>query len=390
MQHEIVAEFDATLTAAERALLEHARQFSAEHVAPHAAAWDREHRFPLETLRLACAQGFAGVELDPAWGGQGLSFSAKLRLAEELARDDFGFAFSLVNHANATARVAAADRALAARLVPPMLAGESIGCAGYTEPDHGSDLAHLQTTAERVADGWKLHGTKSWTTNAAVAGVIIALAQTKSAGDPAGIASFVVEADHAGVERLPPCELQGCHSIGAGGFRFVDYHAPAAALLDPPGAAFKRSLAGINGARAYVAAMCAGMLDRAIQVAVQYTSARQAFGQRVYEFQGVRWSLVDAACDLAALRLAAYRAARLIDAGLPAEESSAVAKKLAGERTLSHLAACVQSLGANGLRSDFPLMRHLVACKTACLTDGTTEMMNERLGKLLARQHAQG
>jgi alkylation response protein AidB-like acyl-CoA dehydrogenase len=83
------------------------------------------------------------------------------------------------------------------------------------------------------------------------------------------------------------------------------------------------------------------------------------------------------------LRLLAYRAARQIDASQNAERSAARAKKFAGDRTLAHVAACIQAMGAAGLRSDHPLMRHLAACKTACFTDGTTEMMNERLGKLM-------
>ena len=106
------------------------------------------------------------------------------------------------------------------------------------------------------------------------------------------------------------------------------------------------------------------------------------------DFQGLRWSLVDAETDLAALRLLAYRAAIQIDEGANAEEAAARAKKFAGDRALAHVAACIQALGARGLRSDIPLIRHLAACKIACFTDGTTEMMNERLGKLMVQRHA--
>jgi acrylyl-CoA reductase (NADPH) len=134
--------------------------------------------------------------------------------------------------------------------------------------------------------------------------------------------------------------------------------------------------------------MCAGMLDAALDHAVRYASRRTAFGRPVIEFQGLQWSLVDADTDLAALRLLAYRAAQQIDAGDDADVSAAQAKKLAGSRVLGHLAACVQAMGANGLRADHPLMRHLNACKIAAFTDGTTEMMNERLGKLLVRRRA--
>jgi alkylation response protein AidB-like acyl-CoA dehydrogenase len=385
----IVRDFDAELSPAERELLARACDFSRRVVAPAARQWDEERRHPTEALQAACEAGLAGIELAPEFGGAGLRFSAKMRIVEEMAKDDFGFAFSLVNHHNAMLRVSRASPPLAARLVPRMLRGELIGCAAYTEPEHGSDLGHLVTRATPTDGGWMLGGSKAWITNAAVAGVVIALAQTDPQAGSRGIATFVVEADRPGFVRHAAFDLQGGHSIGTGGFDLQDYFAPDEALLDPPGQAFRNSLLGINGARCYVAAMCAGMLESAIDVAVRYASARKAFGQPIIEFQGLRWSLVDAATDLAALRLLAYRAARQIDAGGDAEEAAAAAKKFAGDRTLAHLAACIQALGANGLRSEYPLMRHLVACKTACFTDGTTQIMNERLGKLLlGRQEA--
>ncbi len=383
----IVRDFDAELSPAERELLARACDFSRRVVAPSAQQWDEQRRHPTDELRAACEGGLAGIELAPEFGGSGLRFSAKMRIVEEMAKDDFGFAFSLVNHHNAMLRISRGNPALAARLVPRMLRGELIGCAAYTEPDHGSDLGHLTTRAIRTDGGWTLNGAKAWITNAAVAGVVTTLAQTDPRAGSRGIATFVVEADGRGFVRQEAFDLYGAHSIGTGGFALRDYFAPDEALLDPPGEAFRNSLLGINGARCYVAAMCAGMLESAIDVAVRYATERKAFGQSIIEFQGLRWSLVDAATDLAALRLLAYRAARQIDAGANAEEAAAAAKKFAGDKTLIHLAACIQALGANGLRSEYPLMRHLVACKTACFTDGTTQIMNERLGKLLlARQ----
>ncbi len=383
---EITREFDEYLAVEERSILERAREFSRRVVAPQAAEWDRQRCHPTGALREACREGLAGIELSPQWGGSGLRYSAKMRVVEEMAKDDFGFPFSLVNHHNALVRASNAGDAVARRLVPPMLCGELIGCAAYTEPGHGSDLSRLATTALRAEGGWRLNGAKAWITNAAVADVMLTLAQTDPAAGARGIAAFVVESSQPGFEREPAFALQGSHAIGAGGFRLRDCFVPDEAVLDPPGEAFRRSLQGINGARCYVAAMCAGMLESAIAVAVRYASERRAFGRPIVEFQGLRWSLVDAANDLAALRLLCYRAARLIDAGQDAEEAAAAAKKFAGDKTLQHLAACVQALGANGLRPDYPLMRHLVACKTACFTDGTTEMMNERLGKLLVRR----
>lgn len=384
----ITSDFDEGLSPAERDLIKRARDFGRRVVAPQCAAWERERRVPVDALRAAAAAGLCGVEVPASCGGLGMRFSAKLRMVEELARHDFAFAFLLVNHHNATRRVSEASPMVAERLLPAMLRAERIGCSAYTEPACGSDLAALTTSAAKSPGGWTLNGRKTWITGAAVADVFITLAQTEPGSRGRGLATFVVEADRPGFVRDPALAVQGGHAIGAGGFQLVDYAAPVEALVDPPGGGFQRAIGGINGARTYVAAMCAGMLGSALETAVRYAGSRTAFGKQLLDFQGLRWSLVDVETDLAALRLVTYRAARRIDAGLPADADAARAKKLSGERTVGHLAACLQVLGAYGLLEESPLVRHLLAAKIACFTDGTTEMMNERLGKLLVERIA--
>ena len=126
---------DEVLTAEERAVVARARAFAEEQVAPNAARWEWDRRYPLETIRAACAAGLNTIELAKKHGGQGLSFSCKLRAFEEIARHDFAFAFALINHHNAVARFARDGQpAHVARLLPRMIAGEVIGCAGLSEP----------------------------------------------------------------------------------------------------------------------------------------------------------------------------------------------------------------------------------------------------------------
>ncbi len=375
---------DETLTPEELAVVEKAKAFAAEHVAPHAARWEWERHYPYETIKLACAADLNRIELAKAHGGQGLSFSCKLRAFEEIAKADFAFSFALINHHNACARFARDGKpAHVARLLPRMLTGEVIGCAGLSEPGVGSDFGGLEMTAERVEGGWKLNGAKAWITNAAVAGLSVAYAQTDRSQGYRGIACFAIEAERPGFHREKPFELHGGHAIGVGGFRLVDYIAPDEALLHPPGAAFKAALAGINGARTYVAAMCCGMLEASLETAVRYTQQRKTFGQPVIDHQGVRWKLVDAATDLEAARLLTYRAARLIDEGKDAVLPSAYAKKFSTDMAVRRIADCIQAMGANGLRAEYPLARHLAGAKIAAYTDGSIEMMNERIGVAL-------
>ncbi len=381
-------QFDSTLSPPEQALIARARRFAEERVAPQARQWEQVRHFPLETLREACAEGLASIEVPAEHGGHGFRYSTKMRVAEEIAKIDFAFAFSLINHANAMSRICkAAPAALVARLLPRLESGELIGCTALTEADAGSDFAAIRTLARKAEGGWVVNGAKTWITNCAAAGVILAYAQTDPDKGWRGICCLLIEAEQAGFLRQPALALQGAHAIGTGGFRLNDYFAADESLLYPPGDGFKMAMTSINGARTYVAAMCAGMLDSGLAHAVRYASERSAFGQKVIEFQGLRWKLVDAATDLDALRLLAYRSARLIDEGADALEAAAHAKRFAGERVLGHLAACVQAMGANGLLADYPLMRHMTCAKLAAYTDGSTEIMNERLGRILVERY---
>src|SRR5260370_2684869 len=253
---------DEVLTAEERAVVERAKAFAEEEVAPNAARWEWERRYPLETIKAACAAGLNTIELAKKHGGQGLSFSCKLRAFEEIARHDFAFAFALINHHNAVARFARDGQpAHVARLLPRMIAGDVIGCAGLSEPGVGSDFGGLEMSAVEVEGGWELHGANSSLTNPAVAGLSVAYAQTDRTQGYRGIACFAIEADRPGFQRDNPFELHGRHAIGVGGFRLVDYVAPDEAALHPPGQALQAALAGLHGARRRVAARGSGLLQ---------------------------------------------------------------------------------------------------------------------------------
>ncbi|WP_025898594.1 acyl-CoA dehydrogenase family protein [Sneathiella glossodoripedis] len=138
-------------------------------------------------------------------------------------------------------------------------------------------------------------------------------------------------------------------------------------------------MSSINGARTYVAAMCAGMMQNALDLAVDYGRDRTAFGRPLVEHQGLKWSLSDVATHIAALDALVGKAAQLIDAGEDAVLAAAHAKKLAGEVTIPSITACMQAMGANGLREEHFLGQHLAAAKIAAFTDGSTEMMKERI-----------
>jgi alkylation response protein AidB-like acyl-CoA dehydrogenase len=376
------------LSAAGEALLEKARRFRGERVAPHAARWERERAMPRETLRAAARLGLTGIEVPAEMGGQGAGFLAKTLIAEELSRSCMAFAFSLINTQNAAARIARhGSKAQIERYLAPLLAGERIGCSALTEPQAGSDFPAITTTARRVDGGWLIDGEKAWLTNAAIADTITLYAKTNAATGSAGIAAFLVDVETSGVERVGPYAMMGGHAIGAGGVKLSGVRVDDDALFYPPGEAFKRALAGINGARTYVAAMCCGMVAESLRIALDYARRRRTFGKRLLDHQGLRWSLVEIAADLEAARRLTYRAAELIEHGADAVLAAAIAKKFAVRMAQQRLGDCMQAMGAEGLREEYPIGRHIACARIAGYVDGSSEIMNERIGALLERTY---
>lgn len=373
---------------AESALLARASRFRATYIDPNAARWESARKVQVEALRVAASQGFLALEIPAALGGLGHRYCVKLALAEELARGDMAFTFSLINTQNAAARLSASTTARhREEHVPALMRGEIFGAIALTEPHAGSDFAAIATTARRVEGGWVLNGEKAWITNASVADLFITYAQTDPQAGWRGIGGFLVDARRPGFERGEAYSLVGGHAIGAGGFALRDYFVPDEDVLSPPGEGFKQALTGVNGARVYVAAMCGGMIASSLETALKYGAERQTFGRPVIEHQGVKWSLVDVANDLEALRELTWSAGVLIESGEDAVMAAAHAKKFAGRVTVPAITACVQAMGAAGLRTEYPLGRHLACAKIAAFTDGSTEMMNERIGAGLLREY---
>ena len=369
------------LTPDEAALLDRASDFTESTVRPNAAAWERERHQPAAALREAAALGLLRLETPKAQGGLGQRYLVKLALCEEMSRADMAFTFSMVNTQNVAARLAlSSNENHRDTHVPALMSGEIFGATALSEPGAGSDFSSIRTSARKVDGGWRLDGEKGWITNAAIADLFITYVQTDPSAGWRGIACFLVDARRPGFTRSPAYDLMGGHAIGAGGFTLENYVAGDSDMLAPPGEAFKLAMKGVNGARVYVAAMCAGMLADALQKALAYGASRETFGRKLLDHQGLNWSLGDVANDLEALRALTAHAGQLIDSDGDAVMAAAHAKKFAGRVTLPRIADCIQAMGANGLREEHGLGRHLACAKIAAYTDGSTEIMNERIG----------
>lgn len=365
-------------------MLERGRNFIDHFVAPQASERNRRRASSQALMHEAGRLGLLGVQIPRSLGGLGLPFSSKVKLTRLLAAADFGVAMAIVNSHNVAehlGRMGSAD--LIGRWVPRLLSGELVGCTALTEPDAGSDASAMLTYAQATSDGWQLNGSKTWITNAMHADVVIVYAQTRKGTGAPGIAAFVVDALATGFERTDQQPQGPVSSIGSGSFELKHYRCSGQDVLARPGVAFKDILNSLNGARVYVAAMCCGMVERALTLTSEYGLFRQSFGVNLHAHQGWRWRLADAAIDLEAANLLVDHASALVDSGdhARAQLAAAKAKVFATRMARSHLAELLHAMGAEGLNEQLPLVRHLASAQVASLVDGSTEMLLERIAR---------
>ncbi len=348
-------------------------------VVKHAAAWERDRRYPADALREAGRLGLAGMLTPEASGGLGLGLRGTLEAASKLAAADFGFAFALKVHGNVAAGLATSGRGdLVERYLGDLLEARTIGAFLLTEPGAGSDAAAIATRAREDGGDWIIDGEKAWVTNGVAAGLLKVYAQTDESAGWRGIAEFLVEAGSEGVERSGPWHLLGGHAAGICGITLRSVRVDRSAMVLPPGEAFKGAMRGINIARAGVAAMCCGMMEASLRHALDAVTSRRVFGGTVGDFQGIQWMLADAATDLQASRLLTRDAVDLLERGDDAMIACAHAKKFATRAAWKAVNDCAQVMGARGIRVDdgHPLARHIASARLAQWLDGTTEIQN--------------
>ena len=259
------------------------------------------------------------------------------------------------------------------RWLVPITEGRAMAAFAMTEPDAGSDVASMTTTATADGDAWVLDGTKSFISNAGIADFYTTFAQTDAERGSKGIACFVVPADADGLEFAGAQILSAPHPLGE--IRFDGCRVGPDCLLAGPGEGFKLGLATLDRLRATVAAAACGMAARAIEEAVDHALDREQFGEPLAEFQLVREKLARMATELAAARLLTYRAAWEKDMGAARVTlESAMAKAFATEAAQRIVDEAVQILGGRGVLADHPVDRLYRSVRALRIYEGTTEI----------------
>lgn len=371
----------------DRDIIARAERFADEYIKPNAGDWERTRQpgLPADVVAAWADSGLLNACVPQDMGGSGASFLAKIGMVEVIARQCLVSAFALVNLTNGPLRlVQNGTDDQRARYLPGLIKGTTIIGLMLTEPQSGSDFGATATRAERVEGGWRLTGRKAWVTHATIANLGVVYAQTDPSLRAKGIAAFLTDLRGDGCTISAPYALETGSVAGVCDVTFDGCFVPENDVLLEPGGAFGKALGSINAARTHVAAMCCGMVGESLAVAVEYARERTAFGKPIVEHQGLRWKLADIAADLEAARLLTYRSADLVENGGDAVSAAAMAKKVSVEMAARCLPECMQVLGANGLRADYPIARHLLAARIAAFVDGTNEIQRDRIGRLLA------
>jgi len=365
---------DFELSDEQREIQALARDFAVAEIQPHAAQWDREHGFPRALLAKLGELGLMGVCVPEEHGGAGADFLSYILVLEELSRGDAGVGVTVAVHTSACTLPILTFGSDAQRdaLVPPLARGEGIGCFALTEPGAGSDAGALITRADRVDGGWRIAGAKQWITNAAFGGTVLLFARTDAATSSArGVSAFILDTGQITVTRTE--EKLGLNSSVTNDIA-IDTFAPDDRLIGVENHGFRIAMATLDGGRIGIAAQAVGIAQAAYDVALGYAKEREAFGQRIAEFQAIQHKLANMSMEIDAARLLVYRAAWLKDRGQPHTEAGAKAKLFASEMARRQTAEAIQVLGGYGYTKEFPVERYYRDAKITEIYEGTSEI----------------
>jgi alkylation response protein AidB-like acyl-CoA dehydrogenase len=378
----VLAVIPHELTGEQREIRALARRFAEEAIAPHAAAWDREHRFPSEVFARLGELGLMGACVPVEQGGAGTDFLSYVLALEELARADAGVAVTVAVHTSAATLplLAHGSEEQVARLVPPLAQGHALGAFALTEPEAGSDVTALRTRAD--AEG-RITGAKQFVTTGKQAHVLIVFAR-----DPdERISAYVVRRPAPGLAVAREEEKMGLNSSSTAALTFED---TPAERLGAPGAGMRIALSTLDGGRIGIAAQAVGIAQAALDVATAYAKERHAFGQPIGSFGQIQQKLADMQTEIEAARALTWRAARLKDAGHPHTVEGAQAKLFASRVARHWTGEAIQVLGGYGYTKELPAERYYRDAKVTEIYEGTSEIQRLVIARSLLGEAARG
>ena len=362
-----------------------AREFAAKEIAPHTTQDDREHRFRRELVTQMGELGFFGCVIPEQYGGSDLGFVALALITEEIARVHSAVRVHInMQIGPALALLQFGSEEQKKRWIPSLVQGETLGCFAITEPDAGSDVAAMTTTATKKEKQYELSGTKTWISNAPVADLALVYASTDKSKKHRGISAFMVDLGQGSVTRRTLNKL-GVHASPTGELTFEGSSVPEDCRLGQEGEGFKICMTQLNQTRLNCAAGALGVARAAREAAVDYANQREQFGQKIGQFQMIQDQIAQMTVEEDAARLLVHRAAWLADQKKPNNLEVSMAKYAAAEAAAHAADAALRILGAYGYSTEYPVERYLRDAKSYQIVEGSSAIQ-----KLIIAQDALG
>lgn len=362
-----------------------ARDFAEKEIAPTAAKDDKEHAFRKDLIKKMGELGFYGSVIPEAYGGSGLGFLAMVLITEEVARVHSAMRVAInMQMGPALALLEFGTEEQKQRWIPPLVQGETIGCFAITEPDAGSDVAAMRTTATKDGAHYVLSGTKIWISNAPVTNGGLVYAYTDRSQKHRGMTAFYADLSRPGVV-CKPLETLGAHCSPIGELTFENFRVPEGNRLGQEGDGFKVCMWQLNQTRLNCAAGALGVARAAKEAAVNYCNQRVQFGQKIGEFQMNQDLIAQMIVHEEAARLLVYRAASLADRKKPNNLETSIGKYAAAEAANFAADAAMKILGAYGYSTEFPVERYYRDAKSYQIVEGSSNIQ-----KMIIAQDALG
>ena len=350
------------------------REFAEKEIAPHAARWDEEHSFPVETVRAMGELGLFGLVFPEEFGGSGGDFASLCIAIEEIGRVDQSMGITLSAGvglgANPIFTFGTDDQKQ--RWLPDLVAGRALGAFGLTEPGAGSDAGATQTRARDEGDGWILDGSKSFITNCGtpITSIVTVTART----DDGGISTFVIEAGTPGLVIEPPYRKLGWHASDTHGIALEGCRVGQENLLGQRGAGLRNFLSILDDGRIAISALALGCARACLEQAVAYSKERSAFGRPIGSNQSIAFALADLAVAVENATNLTYKAAWLKQHARPFTQAAAYAKLYSTETAVNATRLATQVFGGAGFIEDSPVARFYRDAKILEIGEGTSEI----------------
>ena len=362
------------------------RRFVEAEVAPHADAWEAAGRIPREIFVRMGDLGFLGILFPEAYGGTEADIFYAAAFCEEITRSRMGgfCAAVTVQQFMATQHIfRAGSEELKLRYLSPSIAGRKVGALAVTEPDTGSDVAAIRTSAIRDNDAYIVNGAKTWITNGADGDFYTVAVKTDRDAGTAGISLIVVDADTPGVSVGKRLKKLGLHSSDTAELRFQDVRVPLANLVGSENMGFYYIMEAFQLERLVGAFLAVGSADLCIEETLAYMADRRAFGRSLDRFQVLRHRIAQLASELEAARQLVYHTAWLHERGEQAIKESSMAKLVATELSKRVADECLQCFGGYGFSEEYPMARFYRDARAGTILAGTSEIMREIIARFM-------